>query len=124
MKKLYLFILCAFALSFGQNCWCTCCTTEKKIYKPHSSSVPMVYKEQYSLSMKSEPLVFVDKPVVKKVTTRRGKVVADEEPKRVSKTTTRKAKEFKLYEEDEEPKEDTIRLNLKAIQKTIEKKVN
>ena len=69
MKKLYLFILCAFALSFGQNCLCTCCTTEKKIYKPHSSSVPMVYKEQYSLSMKSEPLVFVDKPVVKKVTT-------------------------------------------------------
>lgn len=69
MKKLYLFILCAFALSFGQDCWCTCCTTEKKIYKPHSSSVPMVYKEQYSLSMKSEPLVFVDKPVVKNVTT-------------------------------------------------------
>lgn len=69
MKKLYLFILCAFALSFGQNCLCSCFTTEKKIYKPHSSSVPLVYKEHYSLSMKSEPLVFVDKPVVKKVTT-------------------------------------------------------
>lgn len=29
----------------------------------------MVYKEQYSLSMKSEPLVFVNNPVVKKATT-------------------------------------------------------
>jgi len=67
MKKLSLILLCAFAFSFGQDCWCTCCTTEKKIYKPHSSSVPMVYKEQYSLSMKSEPLVFVDKPVIKNV---------------------------------------------------------
>lgn len=70
MKKLYIFILCAFALSFGKNCClCSCCTTEKKIYKPNSSSVPMVFKEQYSLSMKNEPLVFVDKPVVKNVTT-------------------------------------------------------
>ncbi len=32
-------------------------------------------------------------------------------------------KEYKLYEDEEENEENTIRLNLKAIQKTIEKKV-
>ena len=41
----------------------------------------------------------------------------------VPKKTPKKVKEFKLYEDEEVKKESTIRLNLKAIQKTIEKKV-
>jgi len=39
------------------------------------------------------------------------------------KKTTKPIKEYKLYEDEEEKEENTIRLNLKAIQKTIEKKV-
>lgn len=112
--------------------------SEPDDYTVHEARIPKLKKDDKVADVQeikvSKPVKKVKEEVkeednkeeeiaVKKVTARRGKVVVDETPKKTSKATTRKAKEFKLYEEEEEAKEDTIRLNLKAIQKTIEKKV-